>query len=312
MPNETETAVAKAVVAARAVQNVAKLAHSMIDLAPTEFTRDAMLGAALVLDQHDNPLRLNLFAVAIRIFLDHVMDALAPQTEVEACRWFKPVEGQDKAVRSARLTYALIGGLTVDQVAGLTSIDVKPLITKVIAGYSALNKHVHGREDTVVRDLDEQDSIAVDVLGALAELLEAQRDYRNEIVRGIADALRSEAVQAFTTKTVGEIDTLATHHTIDWVGIDEQRVVEITASHVEYEIVGSVGVTLLYGSGSDRRRGEGAEMTDEFPIGMRFRVPVEAPVDLSEAEITSEVDTTGWFDNGEDDDENEDIGGSAF
>jgi hypothetical protein len=138
------------------------------------------------------------------------------------------------------------------------------------------------------------------VLGALAELLEAQREYRSEIIRGIADSLRSEAVQAFTTETIGEIDILATHHTVDWVGIDERWVVGITASHVEYEINGSIGVTLLYGSGSDRRRGDGHEMTDEFPIGMRFKVPVEAPVDLSEAEITSEIDTSAWFDDGED------------
>ncbi|MCW6537654.1 hypothetical protein [Sphingomonas lycopersici] len=292
--------------------DVAKLGHSMIDLAPTEFTRDAMLGAALALDQRENPLRLNLFSAAIRIFLDHVMDALAPREQVEACRWFEPVEGQDKPVRKARLTYALIGGLTVDQVDELTGIDVKPLINEVIAAYSALNKHVHGREDTIVRDLGEQDAIAHDVLGALADLLEAQRDYRDEIVRGIADALQSEAVQAFTTETVGEIDILAAHHTIDWVGIDERWVVGITASHVEYEITGSVGVTLLYGSGSDRRRGDGAEMADEFPIGMRFRAPVETPVDLGAAEITSEVDTSGWFDDGEDDGGNEDTGGSAF
>jgi hypothetical protein len=113
------------------------------------------LARALVLNQRENPLRLNLFAVAIRIFLDHVMDALAPQAEVEACRWFKPVEGQEKPVRNARLTYALIGGLTEEQVEKLTGIEVKPLIREVIAAYSALNKHVHGREDTIVRDLDE-------------------------------------------------------------------------------------------------------------------------------------------------------------
>ena len=37
--------------------DVARLAHSMIYLAPTDFTRDAMLGAALVLDTRENPLR---------------------------------------------------------------------------------------------------------------------------------------------------------------------------------------------------------------------------------------------------------------
>lgn len=49
-------------------------------------------------------------------------------------------------------------------------------------------------------------------------------------------------------------------------------------------------------------------MTDEFPIGMRFGASVEAPVDLGEAEITSEVDTSGWFGDGEDDE----FGDSAF
>lgn len=283
--------------------DVAKLAYSMVELAPNAFTREAMLGAALVLEQRQNPLRLNLFAVAIRIFLDHVMDALAPQAAVEACRWFKPVEGQEKPVRNARLTYALIGGFTEMQVEQLTGIEVKPLVKEVIAAYSEVNKHVHGRDDTIVRDLDEQDSVADEVLGSLAELLEAQRHYRSEIVDGIADSLQSEAVVKFTTETVDEIDILATHHTVDWVGIDERSVIGITATHVEYEVTGSVGVTLLYGSGSDRQNGDGAELSEEFPISMRFRVPVETPHDLEQAEFTSEIDTSSWFDTGDDEDD---------
>ncbi|MDY0969141.1 hypothetical protein [Sphingomonas sp. CFBP9021] len=287
------------------VIDVARLAHSMIGLAPTEFTRDAMLGAALALEQRENALRLNLFATAIRILLDHFMDALAPREQVEACRWFEPVEGQERPVRIARLTYALIGGLTVKQVEEIAGIDVKPLIKEVIGAYGDLNKHVHGRDDTIVQDLAKQDAIAHDVRGSLAELLEAQRDYRREIVDGIAGGLQREAVEKFTTETVGEIDILATHHTVDWVGIDERHVVGITATHVEYEITGSVGVTLLYGSGGDRRRGDGAEIGEEFPIAMGFKVPVETPQDLREAEITSEIDTSAWFEE-EDDDDNED------
>lgn len=283
--------------------DVGKLSHSVIKLAPTEFTRDAMLGAALILDTRENPLRLNLFASAIRIFLDHMMDALAPQEEVEACRWFEPVEGQDRPTRNARLTYALIGGFTAAQVEELTGIETKSLIRTVIAAYGKLNKHVHGREDTVVRDVVEQDAIAEDILYALAELLEAYRDYRSEIVGAIADSLQSEAVEKFTTDTVDGVDILAAHHTIDWVGIDDRTVVAITATDVEYEIAGSIGVTLLYGSGSDRAKGDGAEMSDQFPISMRFKVPIEAPHDLSQAEITSGVDTTSWFDQDDDADD---------
>ncbi len=281
--------------------DVAKLAHSMTELAPTEFTRDAMRGAALVLDARENPLRLNLFASAIRIFLDHMMDALAPRMEVEACRWFEPVEGQDKPIRNARLTYALIGGFTTNQVEEPTGIEVKPLIKEVIAAYGKLSKHVHGREDTVVRDGDEQDLVAEEVLCTLAELLEAQREYRSEIINAIADSLQSETIEKFTTETAEEVDIIATHHTIDWVAIDDRAVVGITAAHVEYEITGSIGVTLLYGSGRDRSNSHGAQMTDQFPISKRFRVPIETPHDLGQAEIISYINTTSWYDHGEDD-----------
>jgi hypothetical protein len=272
--------------------DVANLARGMIELGPTDFTRDAMLGAALVLEVRENPLRLNLFASTIRIFLDHMMDALAPQDDVQACPWFALVEGQDKPTRNQRLTYALHGGFTAAQVEALTGIEMGPLIREVIAAYGKLNKHVHGREDTIVRDLGEQDEVADAVLSALAELLNAYRGCREEILDGIADSLKSETVEAFTTEVVEDIDILATHHTVDWVGIDEQRVVGITATYIEYEVEGSVGVTLLYG--------EGAELTDQFPISMRFKVPLASPGDLQQAEITSAIDTSSWYGEGED------------
>jgi hypothetical protein len=281
--------------------SVADFAKRMVPMGPTEFTRDVMRGTAMVLENGENPLRLNLFAVSIRIFLDHLMDALAPREQVEACRWFEFVAEQDKPTRKQRLAYGLHGGFTSAEVKELTGIDVDELLKEVVDAYGELNKHVHGREDTIVRDIREQDAIADDVLGALAGLMEAQRDCRSEIVDAIADSLQSETVQKFTTETVEKLDILATHHTVDWVGVDEQRVLNIDATHVEYEITGSLGVTLLYGSGSDRRSGEGAEMSDEFPISLRFRVPVEEPHNLALAEITGEVDTSAWY--GSDDDE---------
>ena len=77
----------------------------------------------------------------------------------------------------------------------------------------------------------------------------------------------------------------ATHHTVDWVGIDEPAVVNITVSQVEYQVEGSAGVTQLYGSASDRHAGEGAEMEEQFPIELRFTVPIETPHDLDKAEV---------------------------
>ena len=283
-------------------RDLASLAGDIARLGPNDFTREVMQGVARLLQDRDNPLRLNLFAVSIRIYLDHVMDALAPQAQVEACRWFKPVEDQNKPVRAQRLGYALRGGFTETEIKELTGIEVAELVSEVMDAYRTLNKHVHGREETIVRDVGDQDSIIEEILLSLAVLLEEYHDFRRLIASAIVDGFQAEAVSAFTTETIGELDILATHHTVDWVGVAEHWVVGIDATHIEYEISGSIGVTLLYGSGSDRARGDGAEIHDEFPISMRFRMPVEHPHDFGEADVTSGVDTSGWFDDGDDED----------
>lgn len=276
-------------------RDVASVAHRMVDMAPTGFTRDVMSGAAMVLDNRDNPIRLNLFAVSIRIFLDHLMDALAPRAQVEACRWFKLEKDTDAPTRRQRLAYGLHGGFTPEQVNALAGLDAEELVQEVADAYRELNKHVHGREKTIVRDVDEQDVVAREILEALAGLLEAEREYRATILDPVAEALESRAVERFVTETVENLDIMASHYNIEWVGVDERRVVAIDATRIEYEVVGSIGVTLLYGSSGDRRRGEGAEMSDEFPYKVRFKVPIEDPHDLTQAEITDEVDTTAWY-----------------
>lgn len=275
--------------------DVVEFATRLVDVAPTDFIRDVLNGTAVVLANRDNPLRLNLFAVSIRILLDHLMDTLAPREQVEACRWFVFEEEQEKPTRRQRFAYALHGGFTSAEVKNLAEINADELVDETTSAYRKLNKHVHGREETIVRDVVEQDLIIDLILGALSDLLEAEQEYRRQIVDGIADTLAAEAVQQFLIETIEDLDIMATHHEIEWVGVDEQSVVDIDATHLEYQVEGSVGVTLLYGSSGDRRRGDGAEMSEEFPFEVRFKVGVENPHDLSRAEITKNVDTAAWY-----------------
>lgn len=78
----------------------------LVRLAPDDFFRITIEGAASVLRDHSNPLRLNLFATAIRMLFEHVMGTLAPDAEVEACSWYKPIEGHAKPVRGQRIWLA--------------------------------------------------------------------------------------------------------------------------------------------------------------------------------------------------------------
>ncbi|MGQ3241794.1 MAG: hypothetical protein ACT6VE_34585, partial [Shinella sp.] len=64
--------------------------EKMEDLAVDDFSLRVIRGAGRVLADRENPLRLNLFAAASRMLLEHLMGTLAPIEQVEACWWYAP------------------------------------------------------------------------------------------------------------------------------------------------------------------------------------------------------------------------------
>ena len=188
-------------------------------LAPDDFFRITIEGAASVLRDATNPLRLNLFSTAIRMLFEHIMGTLAPDADVEACPWYAPVDGQDKPVRAQRIQYWLQGGLSDDYLGSELGLVPDALRKRLLKAFNNLSKHVHGRANTLVRDPGEQ----------------------------------------------------------------------------ETEAEGTVSVTLQFGSNSDLRRGDGAELDDSFPFECLFDVPLDDPRDLSRAEVVSGVDTSSWY-----------------
>jgi Predicted pPIWI-associating nuclease len=55
-----------------------------------EFSQHVLAGAFRVAADRQNPLRLNLFAAALRELFSHTLHTLAPDTEVTQCSWYTP------------------------------------------------------------------------------------------------------------------------------------------------------------------------------------------------------------------------------
>ncbi|HEX8584218.1 MAG TPA: hypothetical protein VF680_07400 [Allosphingosinicella sp.] len=275
-------------------------------LAPDDFFRITVEGAASVLRDRANPLRLNLFSTAIRMLFEHVMGTLAPDAEVEACTWYAPSDGQAKPVRAQRIQYWLQGGLTDAYLEAELALEPDELRKRLLKAFNALSKHVHVRANTLVRDPDEQEREAAATVAAVEELLHAYHDCREALIKPLVEGLDSGAIESLLSETIQAIDELSTHHTIEEIYTDRTEVVAIGASTVRYRASGSVSVTLQYGSNSDLRRGDGAELDESFPFACDFEVPLVNPRDLSEAEMVSGVDTSSWYgddwlDEGDDD-----------
>ena len=271
--------------------------RALLPRAIDPFSRGVMDGAARVLADRANPVRLNLFAVAMRMMFEHLMDHLAPDAEVEACGWYKPMKGHKKPVRSQAIQYCLQGGFDDHFLRRELRLDPAPLRKRLMSAFNKLSKHVHGRKNTVVTDLVRQDTEANVVLTAVDQMLTAYHGCRAALVEPLEESLDSHSVDTLMLETIRAIDELATHYMLEEVYTDSTGVVAIKSDIVRYRASGTVNVTLQWGSNSDLRRGDGALLSRSFPFECLFDVPIDDPRDLSGAQVVSGVDTSSWWDH---------------
>ena len=260
-------------------------------------------GAERALADPHNPLRLNFFSTAMRMLFEHVMDRLAPADQVKAAPWFKSERDNGEPTRWQRAVFAIQGGLSETFVRHTLHVDPMPLRRQLLGAIGQASKHIHGRADTIIRDPSEQDAVAMATVTAMAAFLDTLRGCRDAVLEPIAEALDAAAVDALLSETIMEVDELATHHSLDEVYVDEVRVAAIGAATITYLASGSIDVTLQWGSNSDVRRGDGAELDQNFPFECEFELPLDDLWDLHLAEPVYRVDTSEWTDATQPDDD---------
>jgi hypothetical protein len=117
-----------------------------------QFSVWAIEGALRALADNEKPLRLNFFSTGMRILFEHLMDTLSPEGEVVRASWFKPERDDGKPTRGQRIVFAIQGGLSETFVKEELKVDLPPLRKRLQTAFGELSKHVHGSEDTIIRD----------------------------------------------------------------------------------------------------------------------------------------------------------------
>lgn len=261
-----------------------------------DFSRATITGAQHALADAANPLRLNFFSTAMRILFEHMMGTLAPIDHVAQSEWFVP-EREDKIpTRWQRIVFAIQGGLSDDFVKNTLEINIAPIRKKLIKAVDNLSKHVHGREDTIIEKRDEQDVAASGAIEALGKFLDTYHACRTTILDAIQQELDNAAVNALLTDTIQEVDELATHHSVEEVYVDNTSVRSIGAHFITYRATGTIAIGLQWGSNSDVRRGDGAELDLSFPFYCDIQVSLDDPLNMAFSETDYAVDVSSWRD----------------
>lgn len=264
--------------------------------ASDKFLLSCLQGARRALLDQANPLRLNFFATAMRMLIEHMMDTLAPNDDVMRCAWFKPEKSDGKPTRGQRFAYAIHGGFQESFVKDSLLVDPSPLRKRLIDAVDRCSTRIHAREHNVIADKGLQDAEAELILSAVADVLDAIRECRAAVLEPIAAELDETAVDRLMSETLGEVDELASHYYLQEVYVDHTNVHTIGPETITYKSTGSVDVILQYGSNSDIRNDMGAQIEESFPFSCYIEVPLSEPWNLELAEIQHGVDVSGWRD----------------
>lgn len=263
---------------------------------PNQFHKKLLCAVVQNLDDTTNELRATNFSTGFRELTRHVLAELAPPEQIKACSWFKPeASASDGITRRHRAQYLIHGGLPALYAEDVLGIDVESSLKSLLKAINELSKFVHVNEATFAVPATEVERLAQASFAALEALMLTASHCHMELCSQISTQVHADVVQKILAETVQEIDIVATHHTIEWVSVDDIEVKGVTANMIFFAVYGNVEVELQWGSGSDVRSGEGSTANESFPLTCQFTSTVAAPEDVTFVDGSLCVDNSSWF-----------------
>lgn len=257
-----------------------------------------LLAASLQSAAHvGNPLRLNNFSASFRELFRHVFLTLAPDQQVESCRWFKPdPTARGKATRAQKVSFVVHGGLDPAYVQGELGIDVEQERAALLRTIDRLSKFTHVNEQSFGSPADLVERQVLEACRAMASFLECADEARKLLCERVEARVHDDVVGEAISETILSVDEIASHHSVEHVEVEQVHVTAIDHEVIEFTAYGYLEVELQWGSNSDVRRGDGAVMKDSYPLTCKFVSKVSDPEDIEVVEDSLCVDTSSWWD----------------
>lgn len=269
-------------------------------LGDSRFERDLYEAAMFNLEDRRNKLRFHNFAFAMRELVGHTLARLAPDEEVKKCIWWKkkPRDVVHQVTRMERCVYAAQGGLSNHYVTKRLGLDFNQEHENLRDAVVRLNGYVHITPEVFRLEDDDIQRLAEETIEAVAGLMACILECRSAVADCLSDAINDAAVNQVVSESLDAVDELATHYFLEEVYVDSHEVSHITSAAVHFKVSGSVGVTLQWGSNSDLRKGDGAEMDQsfDFTCELTCATPNPDPEALEFVENSVMVDTGDWYD----------------
>jgi len=278
----------------------------LLECMPNDFCRTIIEGSVRPIEDDNNPIRANLFALGVRETIRIMLACAAPDRTVRKTPWFQAVMAEklssknaeirkkaDEVTRRDRMRYATQGGLSDDTLLAI-GLDPDGMHDALISKISELSKYAHISPGSVLAEKGKVLVFVEEVANEVIAFVDQIRAVKEEVATAVSESIQNEADLALTETEVHGLDELSTHTRVTEVMVEVVKVTGIDESYVHVEALGTVYVDLVYGSESDQRRDMGAKMRGRYPFTMAMQSPV---ADLTAVERVwgPTVDNTSFY-----------------
>ncbi len=267
------------------------------NLASNDFEKKLLAASIKILDQKNNPLKINNFAASIRELFRHILTSLAPDYEVTKCDWFKWEEtenGKKTITRKQRIKYAIQKNLP-DIYIHKNISDLDDSIKRITNIYKSLNKYTHIEEDSFELSEKDEEEFASKILNIFCEFCDVIKDAIDIFNRDLENLIESTVSSEFFMENIDNVDCLSTHSRPDDISVGTIEIVDKNFDNISVKVNGTVCVSLQYGSDGDCERGDGCETNACFPFESEVEIKIDDNFPDSSEILSFNVNTNSFY-----------------
>lgn len=264
----------------------------------TDFEKELFTACLRNYASHGNPLRFHNFAFSIRELIKHIIEKKSPNDKLLQASWYKREHEHYEISRRQRLKYCSQAKIS-DAYLGEEFLDESnERIDEMLKLYFFLNKYTHITEKYMHPSPQEFFLKAKQILQIATEILNGIHICRDELIRTLEDKIRNAVIDTAVSSMPENLVTIANHAYVDYTEVEEFGITSIDDEYINIYASGTVYVTQEYGS-----RNDGVSLEESYPFTLHMASHLDSPETFEVISEALEVDTSSWYDDGEQEDQ---------
>ncbi|EPE2980218.1 hypothetical protein ACSHNB_004037 [Escherichia coli] len=247
---------------------------------------------------HGNPLRFHNFAFSIRELIKHIIEKKSPNDKLLQASWYKREHEHYEISRRQRLKYCSQAKISDAYLGEEFLEESNERIDEMLKLYFFLNKYTHITEKYMHPSPQEFFLKAKQILQIATEILNGIHICRDELIRTLEDKIRNAVIDTAVSSMPENLVTIANHAYVDYTEVEEFGITSIDDEYINIYASGTVYVTQEYGSRNDE-----VSLEESYPFTLHMASHLDSPETFEVISEALEVDTSSWYDDGEQEDQ---------